>query len=268
MVAGVDGVLVAGTVGEGPILEPALREELIALAVEALRGRYVVVGCSGETVTHVVSKSTQAADLGAGVALVLPPYYFRHSPAELTRFFLDVAEASPLPILAYHIPSITGNPINAFTADQIAKHPNIVGIKDSGGDLVSFLSMYRRLASDNFRVFQGVAPLVPTSLASGCSDTMCTVSGLFPDLEYRLRTALSTGDSIAVSNISKSICSVVEIFRSGPYALPVNVRAVAHLIGLVEHSPSGSFHEPDEHHVAELAQGLAAVGLNSTGNAL
>lgn len=264
---GVDGVLIAGSVGEGPTLEPDVREELIALAVETLPDRAVVVGCTGGTVDRALSESRKAADLDAGVALVLPPYYYRYSPAEVTRFFLDVAEASPLPILAYHIPSMTGNPITASTADSIAEHPNVVGIKDSAGDLVSFLSTHRRFAGDDFRVFQGAAPLVPASLAAGCPDTMCTVTGIFPQLEHQLREAIAAGDTGTIVDVSRRICSVVELFRSEPHTLPVNVRAIAQLVGLGERGPSGLFDEPDERRVEQLAHGLDAIGLRSAGGA-
>ncbi len=259
--AGVDGVLVLGSAGEGPAVEEGVRDRAVAVAVGAMQQRLVVVGCGAQTTESTVRQLSKAMDSGAGAGLVLPPFYYGLSQDQLMRFFVDVADRSPLPILLYHIPGSTGNPFAVETVERLAQHPNVAGIKDSQGDFVRFLELHRRVGSDEFAIFQGVAGLVGPSLMHGFGQAMCTVTALAPGIERRMRQALSAGDLATAGDLSRRIAAVAELFRSGPYPLPVNMKLVSEMLGIGTSYP----HDPavicDEGHRDRLRKGVAELGL-------
>lgn len=263
--AGVDGVLTLGTVGEGAVLDDDVRRAAVATAVEAMGDRSVVVGCSGQTADAIVAQIEAAAGLGAAAALVLPPFYFQLSQEALVRLFSEIASRSSLPVMLYHIPGMTGNPFEIDTVQRLAEHPGVVGIKDSGGDFVRFLQLHRLLSSDDFVVFQGVAPLIGPSLLAGCDDTMCTVTALFPKPEMRLRAAIEASDLATVASLMRHISQITELFRLGSHPIPANVKAIIQLLGMGPGRPHEPAITPDETHRDRLAVGLRQLGLMEGG---
>jgi dihydrodipicolinate synthase/N-acetylneuraminate lyase len=161
----------------------------------------------------------------------------------------------------YHIPAVTGNPFSVATVERLSLHPNVVGIKDSGGDFVRFLQLQRNLDSDEFAVFQGVAALVGPSLLAGCRNSMCTVTSLLPQPEMELREAIASADLARVQILMHQISAVTELFRVGSCPLPVNFKAIAELLGLGPGQPHDPALQPDSDHIAVLAQGLAELGI-------
>ncbi len=259
--AGVDGVLALGTAGEGPVLPDGIRAAAITASVKAIEGLPVIVGCSGQTADHVVDQAQMAADLGATAVLAMPPFFFSLSQDSIIRYLTDVADRSLLPVVLYHIPGMTGNSLEVPTVEQLSQHPNIVGIKDSGGDFIRFLRLQRTFDSERFSVFQGVAALVGPSLLAGCGNTMCTVTAIMPGPEMELRSAIGRADLETIGKLMHHISAVTELFRLPPYPLPANIKAVASLLGFGTGRPHDGAVNPDPDHLARLSGGLGRLGL-------
>ena len=133
---GSNGLVPCGTTGEVATLDADEHRHVIATAVEVARGRVpVIAGCGTYSTEHSIERTRAAADLGADAALVVVPYYNKPSQAGLAAHFLAVAEASPLPIVVYNVPSRTVADISVETLAEIAKHPKIVAVKDATGNL-------------------------------------------------------------------------------------------------------------------------------------
>ena len=133
---GTDGLVPCGTTGECATLTSDEHRHVIATAVEAARGRVpVIAGCGSYSTAHAIEMVRASADVGADGVLVVVPYYNKPSQAGLAAHFLAVAEASPLPIVVYNVPSRTVADISVETLGTIAKHPRIVAIKDATGNL-------------------------------------------------------------------------------------------------------------------------------------
>jgi 4-hydroxy-tetrahydrodipicolinate synthase len=125
-----------GTTGEVATLTAEEHRSVIAIAVEVANGRVpVIAGCGTYSTAHSVERCRAAADLGADAALVVVPYYNKPSQAGLTAHFLAIADASPLPIVVYNVPSRTVADISVETLAEIARHPKIVAVKDATGNL-------------------------------------------------------------------------------------------------------------------------------------
>lgn len=133
---GSNALVPCGTTGESATLNREEHREVIAHAVQAAKGRVpVIAGCGSYSTAVAIEMVRAAADVGADAALVVVPYYNKPSQAGLEAHFTAVAEASPIPIIVYNVPSRTVADISVSSLARIAKHPRIVGIKDATGDL-------------------------------------------------------------------------------------------------------------------------------------
>jgi len=259
--AGVDGILTLGTVGEGAVLDEAIRVGAIRAAVRCLPEKAVIVGCFGHTAKALLQQVETAADSGATAALVTPPFYFRLSQVALLDLLTEVADRASIPVVLYHIPTVTGNPLSSELVERVADHPNVAGIKDSGGDFAHFLKLHRQHASKDFVVFQGTAALVGPSILAGCLDAMCTVTALVPHLEMNLRRAVKTADLAPVPALLRRISAIAELFRLGDYPIPANFKLVAELLELGSarvHDPALS---PSVTHREEMKRKMSDLAL-------
>jgi 4-hydroxy-tetrahydrodipicolinate synthase len=133
---GSSALVPCGTTGEVATLTADEHRELIARTVQIAGGRVpVIAGCGTYSTAHSMERVRAAADLGADAALVVVPYYNKPSQAGLAAHFTAIADASPLPIVVYNVPSRTVADISVETLAQIAKHPKIVAVKDATGNL-------------------------------------------------------------------------------------------------------------------------------------
>jgi len=133
---GSNGLVPCGTTGESATLTRDEHREVIAHTVQIANGRVpVIAGCGSYSTAVAIEMVRAAADVGADAALVVVPYYNKPSQAGLAAHFTAVAEASPLPIVVYNVPSRTVADISVETLAQIAQHPRIVAVKDATGNL-------------------------------------------------------------------------------------------------------------------------------------
>lgn len=135
---GNDALVVNGTTGESPTTSDDEKRALVAAVVEEVGERaQVVAGVGTFETAHTIQLARQADEAGADGLLVVTPYYSKPPQRGILRHFLDVADATELPILAYDIPHRAGVQIESATLVDMANHPNIVGVKDAKGDLAA-----------------------------------------------------------------------------------------------------------------------------------
>ncbi len=133
---GSNGLVPCGTTGEVATLTAEEHREVIATTVDVAKGRVpVIAGCGTYSTAASIERVRAAADLGADAALIVVPYYNKPSQAGLAAHFTAIADASPLPIVVYNVPSRTVSDISVETLAEIAKHPKIVAVKDATGNL-------------------------------------------------------------------------------------------------------------------------------------
>ncbi len=136
IVEGSNALVPCGTTGEVATLSRDEHRHVVATAVETANKRVpVIAGCGSYSTSASIELIRAATDVGADAALVVVPYYNKPSQAGLAAHFTAIAEASPLPILVYNVPSRTVADISVETLSEVAKHPKIVGIKDATGNL-------------------------------------------------------------------------------------------------------------------------------------
>lgn len=178
------GVVVCGSNGELPFLDDEERGALTAAAKDVLGGgpdrKMIVTGTHQASARHAARCSKIAADSGADAVLVLPPHYFKsQGMPSVIAYFEKVADLSPVPVIMYNIPSNTGVSMDAPTILHLSRHPNIIGIKDSSGD-VTLVGNIKAGCAEDFYVFCGSGNYLLPELTLGVSGGTLAVSNLYP----------------------------------------------------------------------------------------
>jgi 4-hydroxy-2-oxoglutarate aldolase len=132
------GLVVLGSTGEAVMLSDDERREVLKVAREATAPNKVLIAGTGiESAVETLRLTEYAAELGYDAALVRTPHFYKKlmQPPNLLAFYRTVADSSPLPVLVYNVPPFTGYDMPAELVIELAGHPNIIGIKESGGDV-------------------------------------------------------------------------------------------------------------------------------------
>lgn len=133
---GTDGIVVLGTTGESPTIDIDERDKLIKLAVKVIRERVpLIIGTGANCTQHTMELTSHAMELGADAGLLVTPYYNKPTQEGLYQHFKAVAEAVPMPLILYNVPSRTGCDLLPATVGRLVKLPNIVAVKEATGDI-------------------------------------------------------------------------------------------------------------------------------------
>jgi 4-hydroxy-2-oxoglutarate aldolase len=192
---GLDGILVAGSTGEAPLLDPDEQRRMTGWVREVVpEGKRLFVGTGAESTRATIGLTQAAGEEGADAVLVRPPGYFgpMHSPASLVDHFRAVADASPVPVLIYNMPKYTHLPLAAGLLQQLVAHPNVVGAKDSSGDAKN-LAAYRD-AAPAWTLLVGSASLLYTALEVGCEGGILAAACFAPRHCADILAAFRAGD--------------------------------------------------------------------------
>ncbi len=192
----VDGFLILGSTGEAAFLSDAERREVIGTARAVIpTDKPLLVGTGGEATHLVAARNREALALGADAALVLPPHYYTAAMTEavLRTHYRKLAEASPLPLMLYNFPGVTTLALSPALIAELAQHENIVGMKDSSGNVAALTDTMQRVPAD-FQVLTGSAPTFLAALALGAQGGILAVANVAAR-EYRaLYDAFRQGD--------------------------------------------------------------------------
>ncbi|HJQ66706.1 MAG TPA: dihydrodipicolinate synthase family protein [Gemmatimonadales bacterium] len=227
---GLDGLVVTGTTGEAALLEPDEQRRLVAAVRAAVpRDRWFLAGTGAESTRAAIALTRAAAAEGADAVLVRSPSYYHaaHSADSLGAYFRAVADASPVPVLVYNIPKHTRLPVPPAVLASLATHGNIVGAKDSSGD-VQNLAAYRA-AVPNWAMFVGSASLLFSGLEAGCVGGIVGVACFSPAMSAELLAVFRAGNLSRVGTLQNRLAKLdKEIVARGPAA----IKAAMDVVGL------------------------------------
>lgn len=179
---GLSGFLILGSNGEQVMLSEKERSEAVAAAREALpSGKLLLAGTGGQSTRETISLTKAAAAEGADAVLVINPFYFKGlmTHEALVRHYLAVADASPVPVIIYNMPGNTGIDMTAAMVIEMALHPNIIGMKESGGNVVKMGEVLRSVKPE-FQVLAGGAGFLLPALAMGAVGGILALSNIAP----------------------------------------------------------------------------------------
>lgn len=256
------GVLVAGTTGEGVLLDDAERASLLEAARDLISGdRLLIAGIGAESTRQTAAQARDAAASGADAVLVSPPAYFKGAmtPEALALHFRAVADASPVPVLVYQVPlRMSSLDMPSGLIGELSKHPNIAGIKDSRGKL-DLIGELVEATADEFQVLVGSGAHLYGALEIGAAGGIVAVGLLATDAAAEISAAWRTGRKAEAGRLQERIAPVHQAIVAG-MGVP-GVKAALDLLGLHGGVPRPPLMALAEGRVAEVRSVLAAAEL-------
>jgi 4-hydroxy-2-oxoglutarate aldolase len=210
------GYVVLGSTGESVLLSKAEGESILeAVRETAAPGKLLIAGTGAESTAETIAKTKRAAELGYDVALVKTPYYYKpaYKPAVFARHYRSVADASPIPVLLYSVPVFTGVALESADVIALSDHPNIIGIKDSSGDV-------RRVAETvagtlrEFQTLVGAASTVLSCLAIGARGAILALAAALPEKCAALYQLFRQGHSERARELQLALVKASQVIVS------------------------------------------------------
>ncbi len=192
---GLSGYLVLGSNGESVYLNEKEKIKVVEVSRTSIpRSKIMMVGTGMESTRETIRFTNQAAEAGADCALVITPSYFKGSmkPQVLYDHFVTVAESSKIGTLIYNVPQFTGINLEPEWVAKLSEHPNIVGMKDSSGN-IGQLSEIIHLSQRGFAVFVGSAPVFFPALCMGAVGGILAVANVVPQEYVRIQALFDKG---------------------------------------------------------------------------
>jgi 4-hydroxy-tetrahydrodipicolinate synthase len=192
--AGVDGVVPCGSTGEAATLSHAEHQRVVEVAVAAARGRVqVLAGTGSNSTVEAIQLTLHAKEAGADGALLISPYYNRPTQDGIVAHYTEIARQTSFPLLVYNIPGRTGSNVLPATIARLAEVDQIVGVKESCGDLNQIAHVIASVP-DSFAVLSGDDWATLPMLALGGKGVISTASNVAPGEVVDLVRAFRAGD--------------------------------------------------------------------------
>lgn len=258
---GVHGLFPCGSTGEFSSFSREERKTVIQTVADVAENSPVLAGCGDTNISTVLTLIDDAAMAGADAAVVVTPYYLESTDKSLCEFYQLLADDTPLPIILYHIPELTGQKLPVQSISRLAEHDKIIGVKDTSRDLKRFWQTIERTPS-SFNVFQGATSLAVPSLRMGADGIVPTSANVFPNELASVFDACEMGEYEQATSIMQE---VVFPFISTLGDIPA-LSAVKHLVGEVGPDigpPVLPLPELTEHERAQMVQKHQEIAVNA-----
>lgn len=211
-----DGIFVLGSTGEFALLSDETADQAVTSTLEFVNGRLpVYVGCSDAGTKRAIMKLKRAEREGVRYVVATSSYYYMVQNQEaMYNHFIQIADGSPVPVILYNIPQNTGINLLPATIRRLADHPNVIGLKDSTGDMFQFQE-FLSLKRDDFIVMQGREQLAASSLWLGADGIVSALPNIAPHLFRQLFESVEAGDRSRSLEIQRSISHLAQLFDQG-----------------------------------------------------
>lgn len=194
---GVLGYVALGSTGERVNMDERERAQVIEIVRDEIpQNLEFIVGAGQQSTRATIAETKQASDAGADAVLVITPHFYRPAITQdaLVRHFTAVADASPVPVILYSMPGLTGIKIEPETVSRLSSHPNIVGIKDSSADIAGFQKTVA-LVPEDFAVLTGNGTVLSSALESGARGAILAVGCVAPELCLEIYRLVQVGEA-------------------------------------------------------------------------
>ena len=228
----VDGVLIGGTTGEKPTLTEHEFQELVEKSVAHIKKRVkVMVGTGTNSTDKSVKETKLAADLGADFALVVGPYYNKPMDAGYIEHFTKIADASKIPICLYNIPGRTGSNMKPSVVLELAKHKNIIAIKEATGSIDQAQQIIKK-APKHFSLLSGDDELTLPLMALGGDGVISVAGNQIPQEMKALVYCLENQKYQAAQEIHYKFLDLFKI--NFIETNPIPIKTALHMMGLIK----------------------------------
>jgi len=191
---GVHGVVPCGTTGEFVNLTTEEKKSVIKIVVDEVNGKVpVIAGTGGSGTDQALEMTKYAKDVGCDAALIVTPFYLKPADRGIYEHYDTIASKVDMPIILYNIPQCTGLPLPWQMVEDLAQIPNIVGLKDSSGQLSFILAVLEKVR-DKINVLCGHDEVVVAALAAGCSGAILASANVIPDIWVQIYNHVKNGE--------------------------------------------------------------------------
>ena len=219
--AGIDAIVVAGTTGEGSTLTDAEHKEVIRYCVQRVAGRVpVIAGTGSNDIAYAISLTKFACEVGADAMLLVTPYYNKATQKGLIQSFTAVADASTKPCILYNVPSRTGCNLLPASVAQLAKHPNIVAIKEASGN-ISQIAQVAHLCGDSIDIYSGNDDQIVPVMSLGGKGVISVLSNLMPAETSRICHDYLEGNTAAATAKQLELLPLIDALFCEVNPIPV-----------------------------------------------
>jgi 4-hydroxy-2-oxoglutarate aldolase len=217
MTTGLAGILALGSNGEAALLDEDESDLVVRTTRHAMpAGSLLLAGTGRESTRAAIAATRRAAANGADAVLVRTPSFFKSQMTAdaLVAHFTAVADASPVPVLLYNLPNVTGVTLTLPVVAALARHQHVVGIKETSPDLER-LSQFTEVAPARFCVLCGWAPVLYPALAAGAAGAILAVASVVPDLCVELYAHVAAGRHDEARALGRRITPLAQLVTTG-----------------------------------------------------
>ena len=258
---GLKGLVVMGSNGEYVYLSADEKRKLVAKAVESTPEQMLVIAGTGcESTQETIELTCDCAGIGAHAALVVTPHYYggRMNEVVLRDYFTAVADNSPIPILLYNVPKFTHVNLSAKLVAELSHHPNIVGIKDSTGNVIQ-LGEFANHVDVNFDLLVGTAGALFGALALGCVGGVLALANIAPLQCVKIYELIKDGSFEEAKNLQLKMIPVNQAVTA-TYGVP-GLKAAMDMLGYFGGNPRPPLLPASEKEKAEIREILIKAEL-------
>jgi 4-hydroxy-2-oxoglutarate aldolase len=229
----------------------------------AAPGMKVIAGTGRSSTRSTIELTRRAADEGCDAALVLNPFFYRGGMTDdaLSRHYEAVADASPIPVLLYTMPAATGVDVSAAVAARLSGHPNVKGMKDSGGDVTKLADVIRATAGKEFVLASGNYAAFLPATTFGVKAAIVAVANVAPRECVRLLSLVKEGRRDEASALHLALLPVARAVTTR-FGVP-GLKAASELVGLYGGPPRAPLMTLGEEGRKEIAKTLAEAGVGT-----
>lgn len=227
---GVHGLFALGSQGEFYALEREEKKKILEIVVDHAKGKVPVYAGTGAITTRETIKLTKMAEgIGVDAVSIITPFFISPTQDELYEHYQNIAKATSLPILVYNNPGRTGVNLSVDLVIRLSKIDNIVGIKDSSGDM-TLTSEYIRKTNDDFSILAGRDTLIYGTLLYGGKGAIAATANVAPKLAVEIYDAYMNGNMERAKKAQANLARLRVAFSLGSF--PVVVKDALRLIGI------------------------------------
>lgn len=255
------GYLVLGSTGEFPHLSPDEKTTVMETVRDAIPPDKILLMGTGELSTrHTIEMTRRAHDYGADAAVIITPFYYKKvlHDEELAAHYLRIADNSPIPILLYTIPQFAGVYLMPETVARLAEHHNIIGLKESSGDLPQLKEIFRELKTPDFSVMLGAPGIMTEGLEAGATGAVFAVACLAPNACVAADHAFRHGNFERAEALQRQLSALAKATTGSGLG---RLKAALDRVGLYGYLPRSPLPSPTESELAEVEQAIAESGL-------
>jgi 4-hydroxy-tetrahydrodipicolinate synthase len=258
---GIHGIVPCGSTGESATLSFEEHEKVIRITVDKVKGRIPVIAGTGSNNTAEAVKLTKAAkDIGADGVLVISPYYNKPNRSGLIKHFTKLADLD-IPIIMYNVPGRTGQNLEPDLIAELARHPNIVAVKEASGNIGQISRIIEETQDDEFSVISGDDNITLPIMALGGSGVISVAANVDPRRMVAMYEAMKQGDYQKALVLHFSLSP---LFRSMFIDTnPIPVKKAVELMGMAGGPVRLPLDELDAKKTEQLKKVLATIPVKS-----